>query len=168
MNLLYMKVRVANKVISLLPISRMHVFKSKLLRWAGLKVGQKVRIWSTAKFYSPYIEIGDNVFISFNVQLFANETGPIKIGNNCSLGTDVIVVTGTHHPGTSENRTGPGCAKPITIEDGVRISTRAMLLEGVRVGRGAHVAAGAVVIRDVPPNTLVGGVPAKVLKTFVN
>jgi acetyltransferase-like isoleucine patch superfamily enzyme len=53
---------------------------------------------------------------------------------------------------------------PITIEDGVWIASRVTLLPGVTVGTGAVVAAGAVVRRDVPPHTLVGGVPSRVLR----
>lgn len=144
----------------------MHGAKSALLRLAGLKVGKNVRIWSTAKFYSPYIEIGDDCFLGFNVQLFANSDGPIKIGARCSLGTDVIVNTGTHHPGTPRDRTGVGFAKPISIGDGCRISTRSVLLEGVVIGRGSQIAAGSVVVRNVAEDTLVGGVPAKFIKNL--
>ena len=164
MDISNLKIRFFNKFFIFLPMSRMHHLKTFLLRLGGIKVGKGVRIWSTAKFYSPYIEIGDNAFIGFNVQLFANKNGAIKIGKNCALGTDVIINTGSHLPGTKENRTGPGITKPISIGNGVRISTRALVLEGSRVGNGAQVAAGAVVIKDVPDNTLVGGVPARFIK----
>ena len=157
-------VRVANAFFRLLPMSRMHNVKCSILRLAGLKIGKNVRIWSTAKFYSPHIEIGDNTFIGFNVQLFANCGGEIIIGRNCALGTDVIIITGSHTPGTPENRTGPGVVKPIRVHDGCRISTRAVLIEGVEVGAGAHIAAGAVVVANVAANTLVGGVPARHIK----
>lgn len=159
-------VRLVNWLFVFMPMSRMHGVKCKLLRFAGLKIGNNVRIWSTAKFYSPYIEIGDDCFLGFNVQLFANVDGPIKIGHRCSLGTDVIVNTGAHLPGTPNDRTGPGYAKPIAIGDGCRISTRSVLLEGVQVGRGAQIAAGSIVVRDVLADTLVGGVPAKLIKNL--
>lgn len=157
-------VRCVNRLFVLLPMSRMHPLKSSLLRWAGLKVGKNVRIWSSARFYSPHIEIGDDSFIGFNVQLFGTREGPITIGRNCALGTDVIVNTGTHHPGGPLDRTGAGYAKAITIGDGCRISTRAIILEGAQIGRGAQIAAGAVVVRDVAEDTLVGGVPARFIK----
>ena len=57
-----------------------------------------------------------------------------------------------------------GRATPVVIEDDVLIGANAVILEGVRVGRGAVVAAGAVVIADVPPETVVAGVPARVIK----
>lgn len=98
------------------------------------------------------------------MQLFAQKDGSIVIGKNCAIGTDVIICTGTHKLGPPERRSGPGYGKPIVIQDGVRISTRALILEGVTISKGSQVAAGAVVVRDVAENTLVGGVPAKFIK----
>ena len=160
------RVRIASCLISFLPMSRCHRLKANLLRLVGLKVGKNVEIWSSAKFYSPYITIGDYSYIGYNVQLFANKEGEITIGNNCVLGTDVIVITGSHYLGPRERRSGPGYVKPITIGDGARISTRSVLLEGVKVGAGSQIAAGAVVVYDVAENTLVGGVPARLIKVF--
>jgi len=59
----------------------------------------------------------------------------------------------------------PPSAKPVVIEDNVLVGANAVILEGVRVGEGAVVAAGAVVTEDVPPRTVVAGVPARVIKT---
>ena len=58
----------------------------------------------------------------------------------------------------------PASAKPVVLEDDVLIGANAVVLEGVRVGRGAVVAAGAVVISDVPPETVVAGIPARIIK----
>lgn len=58
----------------------------------------------------------------------------------------------------------PASAVPVVIEDDVLIGANAVVIEGCRVGKGAVVAAGAVVVSDVAPNTVVAGVPAKVLK----
>ena len=60
----------------------------------------------------------------------------------------------------------PGKSAPITIEDDVWLATRAVVLKGVTVGRGAVVATGAVVTKDVPPYTLVAGVPARPIRTL--
>ena len=159
-------VRIVNSLFVFFPMSRLHGLKCTLLRFAGLRIGKNVRIWSTAKFYGSSIEIGDDSFIGFNVQLFPSANGPIKIGANCSLGVDVIVHTGGHYPGNGSNRTGKGYSRPITIGDGCRISTRSVILEGATIGHGSQIAAGSIIIADVFPNTLVGGVPAKFLKNL--
>ncbi|MFC5535793.1 acyltransferase [Rhodocytophaga aerolata] len=63
-----------------------------------------------------------------------------------------------------ENRATPEKPAPVIIEDNVWLATRCTILKGVTIGKGAVVAAGAVVTKDVPPYTLVGGVPAKVIR----
>ncbi|MBP9873243.1 MAG: hypothetical protein KBC60_04350 [Haliscomenobacter sp.] len=65
--------------------------------------------------------------------------------------------------GLDHNQMG-GNSKPVILEDHVWLATRSMVLKGVRIGKGAVVAAGAVVTKDVPPYTVVAGVPAKVIK----
>ena len=88
------------------------------------------------------IEIGDNVCISENVQIRDSDNHKIK---------------------GKENE----CTKPVKIEDDVWIGVGATILKGVTIGKGAIIAAGAVVNKDVPAHTLVGGVPAKVIKENV-
>ena len=78
--------------------------------------------------------------------------GRATVGKNCHVGA---VLAGVIEPAS---------ATPVVIEDDVLIGANAVILEGVRVGRGAVVAAGAVVIADVPPETVVAGVPARVIK----
>ncbi|MBX9853873.1 MAG: hypothetical protein K2X86_19190 [Cytophagaceae bacterium] len=56
------------------------------------------------------------------------------------------------------------CSVPLIIEDGVWVASKATILRGVKIGEGAVIAAGAVVTKDVPPYTVVAGVPAKVIK----
>lgn len=164
MNTGHLKVKLAEKIISFLPMSRMHKTKAIFLRAAGITVGENVQIWSNVKFFGTWIKIGNGGCLGYNVKLISHKEGPITIGNNCILGADVIVTTGGHILGPPEKRAGRGYAKPITIGNGVRISTRSVLVEGVTIGDGGQVAAGAVVVRDVPPNTLVGGVPARIIK----
>ena len=69
-------------------------------------------------------------------------------------------MTGSHQTGPSERRAGAGTAKEIVVESGCWIGARVLVLGGVTIGAGSIVAAGAVVTRDVAPNTLVAGVPA--------
>jgi len=166
MDFSFFKARLASKAISILPMTSCHGLKSKILRLAGIQVGKNTQIWSSARFYGPNIKIGDNCFIGYGVQLFPTKTAAIEISNGCNIGTDVIIHTGGHHLGPATKRTGQGYSKSIFIGDGVRISTRSIILEGAMVGAGSQIAAGAVVIKDIPENTLVGGVPAKIIKTL--
>ncbi|MDE7161372.1 MAG: hypothetical protein K2N65_01290, partial [Anaeroplasmataceae bacterium] len=76
------------------------------------------------------------------------------VGKNCHIGAGAVLA------GVVE----PASSQPVVVEDDVLIGANAVVIEGVRIGQGAVVAAGAVVTKDVAPNTVVGGVPAKVLK----
>ena len=80
--------------------------------------------------------------------------GRATVGKNCHVGAGAVLA------GVIE----PASATPVVIEDDVLIGANAVILEGVRVGRGAVVAAGAVVVADVPENTVVAGVPARIIK----
>jgi acetyltransferase-like isoleucine patch superfamily enzyme len=84
----------------------------------------------------------------------------ISIGNGVGIGKGVSIRDGDGHSVDGKEET----SAPIVIEDFAWIAFNATILKGVRIGSGAVVAAGAVVTKDVPPNTLVGGVPARVLK----
>jgi len=84
--------------------------------------------------------------------------GPLIIGDHVSISPEVAILTADHDP----NQPGfPLRHRSVVIEDHVWIGMRAMILPGVRIGRGAVVAAGAVVTRDVEPLTIVAGVPAR-------
>lgn len=94
--------------------------------------------------------IGDGTMIDMNVVVGGRGT----IGKNCHIGAGAVIA------GVIE----PPSAKPVVIEDEVVVGANAVILEGVRVGKGSVVAAGAVVVDDVPENSVVAGIPAKVIK----
>ncbi|GER68433.1 2,3,4,5-tetrahydropyridine-2,6-dicarboxylate N-acetyltransferase [Weizmannia acidilactici] len=94
--------------------------------------------------------IGDGTMIDMNAVLGGRAT----VGKNCHVGAGAVLA------GVIE----PPSANPVIIEDDVLIGANAVILEGITVGKGSVVAAGAVVTRDVPPNTMVAGIPAKVIK----
>lgn len=94
--------------------------------------------------------IGEKTMIDMNVVLGGRAT----VGKNCHIGAGTVLA------GVIE----PPSAKPVVIEDDVLIGANAVVLEGVTVGKGSVVAAGAVVTKDVPPYTVVAGMPAKKIK----
>lgn len=104
------------------------------------------------------VSIGPGTTIDQGVRL--DGRGGLVIGAGVSIAPEVVLLTADHDPQSPDFA---GRTAPVAIEDRVWLGMRAMVLPGVRVGRGAVVAAGAVVTRDVPPYAIVGGVPAKVI-----
>ncbi len=88
----------------------------------------------------------------------------ITIGNNVAIARDVIIRDNDAHEILEKDHKS---VKEVTIGNNVWIGNRAMIMKGVHIGDGAIVAAGAIVTKDVPPNTMVAGVPAKVIKENV-
>jgi len=110
--------------------------------------------------YGKHISIGKNVFINFDCTLLA--LGGITIEDDVLIGPKVSLITESH-PLDPEQRKGL-IGKPIHIKKNVWIGANATILPGVTIGENAVVAAGAVVSKDVPDNTIVGGIPAKFIK----
>lgn len=95
--------------------------------------------------------IGENTMIDMNCVIGARGT----IGKNVHIGAGTIIA------GVLE----PPSSNPVTVEDEVFIGANVVILEGVRVGKGSVIGAGSIVTKDVPPNTVVAGIPAKIIKT---
>lgn len=108
------------------------------------------------------IRVGRNVFINQNCTMY--DLGGIDIGDDVMIGPNVNIIT-SGHPLEPARRRAFVTAKPIVIERNVWIAAGATIIGGVTIGENAVVAAGSVVTRDVPPNTLVGGNPARVLRS---
>lgn len=104
--------------------------------------------------------IGPNSVINGKCRL--DNRGGITIGQNVSISQEVMIITAYHDP---DSAGFAGGEKPVFIDDYVWIGSRAIILPGCHIGKGAVVAAGAVVTKDVAPCAIVAGSPAKVIKT---
>lgn len=122
------------------------------------------------KHFTPRITIGDRVSINYDCHIgCVNE---ITLGNDVLLASRVYISDHSH--GATDYHdidTPPSDRKvfskgPVVIEDGVWIGEGSCILPGVRIGRHAIVGANAVVTRDVPPYTIVGGIPARPIRTL--
>lgn len=109
------------------------------------------------------IRVGKNVFINQNCTFY--DLGGLDIGDDVMIGPNVSIIT-TGHPLEPSQRRAVTIGNPIVIEKNVWIAAGATIIGGVTVGENSVVAAGAVVTKDVPPNTLVGGNPARVIRSI--
>jgi acetyltransferase-like isoleucine patch superfamily enzyme len=115
------------------------------------------------------IHVGDDVLLGYRSVLMAS-LSKIYIGDHVMFGPNVTIIGGDHN--TSEigkfmsevTQKRPEDDQDVVIDDDVWVGTRAIILRGVTIRRGAIVAAGAVVTKDVPPYAIVAGVPAKIIR----
>lgn len=156
---------VANWSLALLPVSRLYSLKRRLLNLAGVQVADGGLVNGGTQFLGRgNVAIGAQTWIGPNCRFYTHSDASISVGDRCDIAPEVSFVTGSHAFGSSERRAGVGYATPIHIGKGCWIGTRATILGGVRIGEGSIVAAGSVVTRDVPENSLVGGVPARLIR----
>lgn len=131
---------------------------------SGVEIGHNTVIGNDAfldgRFKRQWDE-GENRLIRYIRDFLSPKTRPLTIGNNVSIAGEVRIYTMQHD---IDSPTFAEVAAPVTIEDYAVIGTRVIILPGVTIGRGAVVASGAVVTHDVPPFTLVAGVPAKAVR----
>lgn len=133
------------------------------LRFAGMSVSSSY-ISPNIFFGGRSVTIGADTFINYDC--FFDLAAPIRIGSKVRIGMRCVLVTGSHEIGNSSQRAGEPTCGPIVIGDGAWIGAGTTILPSVTIGQGAVVAAGSVVVRDVAANTLVGGVPAKLIRTL--
>ena len=109
------------------------------------------------------LHIGRGTYVNRYTIFDAHEH--LHIGTNVMIGPHCYLTDADHGTDPSSSvKSQPMCHRPIDVEDEVWIGAHATILPGVRLGRGAIVAAGAVVTRDVPPLAIVAGIPAKILR----
>jgi maltose O-acetyltransferase len=160
--------RVAARLASgILPQNSFNRVRTVLLRVLGVPIAPTscfagaVRITGAGSI-RELLSIGPGCHITGPLHIDLN--APVRIGARVYMGYDVELITTDHEIGDPTQRCGRRVYRPIHIGEGVWIGSRAVILPGVSVGNGSVVAAGAVVNRNVPANTLVGGVPARLLR----
>lgn len=127
----------------------------------GYTVPASLRVFPP--FYTDFgknITVGENVFI--NACCHFQDHGGVTLGDGCQIGHNVVFATLNH--GLSPEERPITYPAPIVLGKNVWVGSNATILQGVTIGENAVVAAGAVVTRDVPANTIVGGVPARFIR----
>ncbi len=156
---------ILNSIADLLPpdplSNRLRPF---LLRPLGLRCHYSSAISSGTYINPGDLSVAERCFI--NQGCFFDLTAPITIADNVVVGMQTLFVTAHHEIGGPQRRCGAVKGKPIVVEAGAWIGARATILGGVTIGTGAVVAAGSIVIHDVPPHALVAGVPAKLVRSL--
>ncbi|BAS56209.1 MULTISPECIES: acyltransferase [Leptolyngbya] len=150
---------VANHILNKLPSHHLRLFYYR--HFLRFRIGQGSFIFLGTCFDAKNgFIMGDNSVINQKCRI--DTRGGVTIGRNVSISAEVCILTADHNLQCSEFL---GQVRPVVIEDYVFIGTRAMILPGVTLGEGCAVAAGAVVTRNVPAFTIVGGIPAKPIGT---
>jgi len=146
-----------NDVLMKLPLGRMRWLAGKVL--LGELASTAYLRWGCHFVKGQNIEIGADSIVGKGVHL-DGRGGKIIVGQNVDISAETNIWTLEHDPADDYHGTR---GKGVTIEDYVWIATRVTILPGVTIGRGAIVATGSVVRKDVPAMAIVGGVPAKVI-----
>lgn len=158
------KLYIYSVITKCLPETKAFGLKRYLLRWAGAKIGKNARICSSAMIIGAGIlEIGDNTWIGHRVIIAASSA--IKIGNNVDIAPNVFIGNGTHEITPERERVADiEITKDVTIGNGCWICANSTILPGVSVDNKCIVTAGAVVTKSFGSMSVIGGVPAKIIK----
>lgn len=149
-----------------LPVSRRMRFAKKMRYFFAkhiCRVGKNVNIEKNA-YFTPQLTIGDNSGVGVDCEVY----GPVTIGKNVLMGPEVVIFTSDHEFSKTDIpiiEQGNGPVEPVSIGNDCWIGMRVMIMPGVHIGDGCVIGAGAVVTKDIPPYSVAGGVPARVLKS---
>lgn len=144
------------RIAGLIPI----YFVRRIIYWAaGVKVGRGAHLHMGIQFFYPAgVEIGEGSIIGQNAFLDGRDS--LKIGKHVDIASDVMIYNSSHNIHSQDFE---AVTRPVEIEDYSFLGPRVIVLPGVRIAKGAIVAAGAVVTKDVDKFSIVAGVPAQVI-----
>ena len=141
-----------------------HHIRRFFYRLAAIKIGSGSSIHTGASFYNPAnIQIGKDTIIGENAVLDGRDK--LIIGNHVDIASEVMIYNSMHD---IEDPDFKAISKEVSINDYAFIGPRAIILPGVKIGKGAVVAAGAIVTKDVQEFQVVAGIPAKIIKERKN
>lgn len=161
----------ADLLVCALPRLSFSRLRTAIYRLAGIEIGPRTSVFGRLTLTGPgpvhrRLRIGADCVI--NAPLFLDLSAEIHIGDRVSIGHHCVFVTAHHEIGSRDFRAGRGSGRPILVEDGSWIAARSTILPGVTIGESSIVASGAVVAKNVPSDILVGGVPARFIKSLAD
>jgi acetyltransferase-like isoleucine patch superfamily enzyme len=149
------------------PLTRV-VGRVIVVNHGSIRLGSRVRLTGRpvpielAALEGASLVVGDGTGMNRGVSICAANS--ISIGRRCGIGNDCLIIDTDFHQVGDHSQTQPGDAAPIVIGDKVWLAARTVVLKGVTIGEGAVACAGSVIATSVPPYTMVGGSPARVIK----
>lgn len=150
---------IVNAYLAIITRCPFRCFRAFALRVAGANIEKSVNLYLGVTIISPWrLRIEENTIVGKGVYL--DSRGGLHIGRNCNISNEAAIWTAEH------DIQDPGfkmILAPVTIGDRAWICFRSVIMPGVTVGEGSVVASGAVVTNDVPPFSVVAGIPAKVI-----
>ena len=158
----------ANIMLMFMPHSRVFMLRRMLVSLSGVNIDKSVKFCGGGWIYGRGdLHIKKGTWLSPKTIFYTNPDAEIVIGENCDIGPGVKFMTGSHTIGPSPRRAGKEQAQKILVGKGTWIGGYSIILGGVKIGDSCVIAAGSVVTRNIPDNTLVAGVPAIKKKTLV-
>ncbi len=166
---LKMRFRAASLLLFFMPSGTFSRFRTAIYKLCGIKIGERSLIFSNIEISGSgrcweKLTIGTDCQI--NAPLYLDLEDTITIGDHVGIGHHVVFITTDHEIHQSHHRCGPGKSAPIVVENGAWIGARSTILPGVTIGASSVVSAGSVVFTDVAPNKVVGGSPARPIKSL--
>jgi len=152
--LLDIELMVIAVICALVPL---HSIRNFFLRLAGVRIGKHSFIHMGVRFFYPHgVRVGQGTIVGDHC--FLDGRAPLRIGNHVDIASEVMIWTSQHDIHSPDFH---AIEAKVTIEDYVFVGPRAIILPGVTISRGAVVAAGAIVSKDIPSGGIFAGIPAK-------
>lgn len=144
-------------------ITKLWGLKRVVLRLGCVSVGNTSRVCGPLIIGNAVkLSIGEGTWVGQDFCVYGS--GSCVIGSNCDIGPNVVILSGSHEIGGKDRRAGKGFHYNIEIGNGVWIGGKSTVFGNIKINDSSIVAAGSVVQRDVEKNTIVGGVPAKLIR----